>query len=567
MRLVSLELIGFRHFGDGSTILFDPNLTVLVGLNGSGKSSVLDAVSCALDGQALGEGGADDKWELRLTVEHRGKRDVVRASAQGGKVVRELRDSVAKALPKGADGSTVEELRAFVGAGGARLKKAELQVRARELVNGLADADLQLTWVPLPTEFARVLPRVTRSDAESITDVQKSVDGVLAREFRVFLAKNAKGWAELNARFEQRARKALQDVNDAVDAQCSDIADRLDVAAAINLSRPRIDAEVTVQRDGVARPVTQLSLGQRRRLALAVADGLTERLGKDGAEVLLYDEPDTHLDYAAQVRQLGVLRDQATKRGVQLVIATHSPRIINDTDVAGLVHLRLDDAGSVTPCNLRDAVGDHSADILRDLDESLSNVRLLHDQLVVVCEGESEEAALPILYQRHHGVSLASDGVALVSRSGSGDAPRMAGVLSQIRGSGVILLLDADQRSSRRDGRTTDAEDVEHLFLGQVELEDCFSDADWTSVLNALLDEVGLETRFAPADIMRWRVETNGRGDLKGLSKVMDRELNGAGFRERKGTIARLIAEKSDPTTWHRSLVDALDQIRELARG
>ncbi len=62
MRLVSLELIGFRHFGDGSTILFDPNLTVLVGLNGSGKSSVLDAVSCALDGQALGEGGADDKW-------------------------------------------------------------------------------------------------------------------------------------------------------------------------------------------------------------------------------------------------------------------------------------------------------------------------------------------------------------------------------------------------------------------------------------------------------------------------------------------------------------------------
>lgn len=567
MRLLSLELIGFRHFGDGATVAFDPDLTVLVGLNGSGKSSVLDALSCVLDGQASAEVGVNDQWQLRLTVEHRGKRDVVRASAQGGKVVRELRDSVAKALPKGVEGSTVEELRSFVGSDGGRLKKAELQVRARELVNGLADADLQLTWVSLPTEFARLLPRVTRSDAESITDVQKSVDGVLAREIQAFLAKNAKGWAELNARFEKRARKALQDVNVAVCAQCSDIADRLDVAAAINLTRPRIDAEVTVQRDGVAQPVTHLSLGQRRRLALAVADGLTERLGKDGAEVLLYDEPDTHLDYAAQVRQLDVLREQATKRGVQLVIATHSPRIINGTDVAGLVHLRLDDAGSVTPCNLRDAMGDHSADILRDLDESLSNVRLLHDQLVVVCEGESEEVALPILYQRRHGASLSSDGVALVSRSGSGDAPRMAGVLSQIRGGSVVLLLDADQRPDRRDGRTTIAEDVEHLFLGDVELEDCFSDADWTSSLNALLEDAEILHQFAPTHIAQWRAEKNGRGDPKGLSKVMDRELNGAGFRERKGTLARMIAEKSDPDTWHHSLVDALDKIRELARA
>lgn len=567
MKLVSLELIGFRHFGDGATIAFDPDMTVLVGLNGSGKSSVLDALSCVLDGQALGEGSANDKWELRLTVEQRGKRDVVRASAQGGKVVRELRDSVAKALPKGVGGSTVEELREFVGAEGPRLKKSDLQVRAREVVNGLTEVDLQLTWVPLPTDFAGLLPRVTRSDAESITDVQKSVDGVLAREIQAFLAKNAKGWADLNARFEKRARRALQDVNVAVDAQCSDIADRLNVAAAINLSRPKIDAEVTVQRDGVARPVTQLSLGQRRRLALAVADGLTERLGKDGAEVLLYDEPDTHLDYAAQVRQLGVLREQATKRGVQLVIATHSPRIINDTDVMGLVHLRMDEAGSVTPYNLRDAIGDGSADVLRDLDESLSNVRLLHDQLVVVCEGESEEAALPILYQRRHGASLSSDGVALVSRSGSGDAPRMAGVLAEIRGGSVVLLLDADQRSGRGDSRLTDAEHVEHFFLGEVELEDCFSDTDWTGVLNTLLEKAGLEDRFTPANIVRWRAETNGRGDPKGLSKVMDRELNGVSLRERKGTLARMIAEESDPSTWHDSLVEALDKIRELARA
>ena len=66
MRLVKLELAGFKSFAKKTTLLFDAPITAVVGPNGSGKSNVAEACRWVLGEQSMkslrGKRGEDLIW-------------------------------------------------------------------------------------------------------------------------------------------------------------------------------------------------------------------------------------------------------------------------------------------------------------------------------------------------------------------------------------------------------------------------------------------------------------------------------------------------------------------------
>ncbi|MFE9744134.1 thiol reductant ABC exporter subunit CydD [Saccharothrix saharensis] len=93
------------------------------------------------------------------------------------------------------------------------------------------------------------------------------------------------------------------------------------VADELELTTGRVDHDVlaSVAADHlVARPIAELSTGERQRVAVARA--LTRV--RDGAKVLLLDEPTAHLDRATAAKVMAAVH-RAADEGAAVVLATH----------------------------------------------------------------------------------------------------------------------------------------------------------------------------------------------------------------------------------------------------
>ncbi|MGW4115020.1 thiol reductant ABC exporter subunit CydD [Actinosynnema sp. NPDC004786] len=113
------------------------------------------------------------------------------------------------------------------------------------------------------------------------------------------------------------------------------------VADELELTTGRVDHDVLASVAAehlVARPIAELSTGERQRVAVARA--LTRV--RDGATVLLLDEPTAHLDRATAAKVMAAVR-QAAAGGAAVVLATH--RLVGQADAEDAAPAR--DAGVV----------------------------------------------------------------------------------------------------------------------------------------------------------------------------------------------------------------------------
>lgn len=242
--------------------------------------------------------------------------------------------------------------------------------------------------------------------------------------------------------------------------------------------------------------------GTKKKLWMGLLEW--ERKTHEQAEAVtvlrVYDEPDVNLDYQAEQKLFSDILDTAgnSNSRVQTVVCTHAITLINQASPEAINHIH------VCENNVREirfAKTDGSADVqnlLSGIGQSMgmSNISLFYDRAFLVVEGESEENALPILYQNLYNRTLAQDGIVLVNLHTNGAWKAMLKFLHQNRADMTILLLDQDSTVANGIGIITRDDLVDIGFpeafletnchyIGNKEFEDAFETKDILSVLNA----------------------------------------------------------------------------------
>ncbi len=163
--------------------------------------------------------------------------------------------------------------------------------------------------------------------------------------------------------------------------------------------------------------------------------------------IVIYDEPDTHLDYGHQRKIMQLIREQSALPHVSVIVATHSMNLIDGVDIADVVHLRLAEGRTLIErlgANTHDAIDGHLGRITAAV--GLRNSVLLHERCFLAVEGDTEQRVMPMLFRLSEGQSLQSAGIALWACFNNEGALHLARYLVE-HGRSVMLMVDADSRT------------------------------------------------------------------------------------------------------------------------
>ncbi|MFB6819670.1 ATP-dependent endonuclease [Streptomyces sp. NPDC056347] len=365
-------------------------------------------------------------------------------------------------------------------------------------------------WRPLPKPLEERLPRLLSfggrhesPDAAVHTALNSSYKTHLEDETLQGRVREIE--EEINQRLEKEADSLCRHIR----RHCGEYVN-VNVKPMVSFSGGFKGAPLHVSRaDGEPVDLTRAGQGSTRRIALAVWEWTSDLLenaelaasGEPAATrptqtIVVYDEPDTHLDYRHQRTVMDIVRKQCALPHVNVMVATHSMNLIDGVDIADVVHLGLGPGGRTVVERLKDDQHDgidfHLGQIAASL--GLRNSVLLHERCFLAVEGDTEQKSLPLLFRLAQNMSLQAAGIALWGCENNEGALHLASYLAKHQRT-VMLMVDADSRTNKlfKDERLRRAglnleEQVSYVGEadGYNELEELFSNEQWTTAANTL---------------------------------------------------------------------------------
>lgn len=365
-------------------------------------------------------------------------------------------------------------------------------------------------WQPLPKELEARLPRLLPFGGKDESP-DDAVRTALSSCYETHLEDET-----LQGQVRQIEAEITQRLEKEADSLCQHIRRHCDEFVGVQV-RPEVSfkggfkkAPLEVSRaDGEPVDLTRSGQGSTRRIALAVwewtsnllADAELAAAGEPDAEeptqtIVVYDEPDTHLDYRHQRTVMDIIRKQCALPHVSVMVATHSMNLIDGVDIADVVHLKLNDRGRTVVERLaddhHDGIDFHLGQIAAAL--GLRNSVLLHERCFLAVEGETEQQSIPLLFRLSQNMSLQAAGVALWACDNNEGALHLARYLVKHQRT-VMLMIDADSRNNKllKDERLRRAGldlDTQVSYVGEAqgrnELEELFTDEQWATAANKL---------------------------------------------------------------------------------
>lgn len=322
MKIRRLSVAGLRGF-DQATFEFDPHFTLLVGVNGVGKSSVLEALRVSLS-RVLPKFTASRSTPLAFAAE-----DIRQVSAA-------LTVDLDLEFPEGQRNLLLHKPRErFVPGEEGSVRNATLDTPEREELSpphwpkadpsGNQPIAIYFgTRRSHPTDEQIKIGRSRGGQAAAFADALSDVRPLHLRDMASWmLAQEALAEELPRARFHLEALKS---------AAARFLPTCTGLRATNGADKPRL----LISKDGIELDVRYLSEGERGVLVLAL--DLARRLSqanpvlddpvRDGVGVVLIDEIDMHMHPLWQRQIVPLLTE--TFRGCQFIATTHSPQVIGE---------------------------------------------------------------------------------------------------------------------------------------------------------------------------------------------------------------------------------------------
>ncbi len=375
MKAISLELVHFRSARQ-LTIDLEPGLNVLVGVNGAGKSTVLDGLAIMLSWAAA-----------RLRSPHSSGRRIVEMDIHNEKAFAWLELTCTTASDR--DETVFWRLT-------QTRKGRNPELDPQDPLHGMTSLTALNEWASSTREqigrsneqvnlplFAyypvnrSVLDIPLRIRKPHTFNLLEAYDGALTTgaNFRSFFE-----WYRNREDLEnERFRESPQVVGEATSASFTEDSQLCAVRRAIRTFLPEI-SEISVKRSPLRMEVTknggkyrvdQLSDGEKCLFAmvgdlarrLAIANPSREN-SLEGEGVVLIDELDLHLHPAWQ--RMVAPRLIETFPNCQFVVSTHSPQVFGEVDAGCIRRLTVDPVRGLVTTTPRQAFGLDSSEILEE---------------------------------------------------------------------------------------------------------------------------------------------------------------------------------------------------------
>ncbi len=457
LRVGSLRVRGFRALKD-LCIDLDPRLTVMIGENNTGKTSLLEALETAF---GLRRGAEDD---LHLDRDDRREAafivDLTLVPEDGQAFSDDLRVVLGNAIQRGPEDRECVAIR-FKGEPAADRTALTL---SRVFLQGWSGCKVdasEATELPQPPVDRRVMDLLVFSLLDASRDLvaqlrdRRSAWGRLVADMDIDEQTGRdieRALADLSNRIIggssvlDRLRTDLRRLEGALGPSVADVALAPLPHRVEELARA-IDVLVTAP-DSAPIPMRLQGMGSRSLAALMIFQAFIDlRVGVDlplrPHALNAFEEPEAHLHPQAQRAVLSLLELVPG----QNIVSTHSPYVVSGADIGSIRVLRREGPSTIVKQSTRAFDAEDLVKVQRLLQQE--NGEILFARVVVFSEGASEKAALPILLKAEWpDRALEGMGISLVGVSGMGHAKSIVPSLEDL-GISWLLFADGDQQGER----------------------------------------------------------------------------------------------------------------------
>ena len=481
MSLKSAKLCNFRKH-ENSKITFESDLTVIVGENDTGKSTLINAMQIAMRNDKVDVSDFLDRDKpIEIEIEVGGKFYIVNAEIVDSRLQQTRSLAIlakeASEIKTGIDTLDEERVRSISRMLGIRVAaNSKMDTLKNNIITELSDRNRYINGKfiikseSLPEEKSYFL------NGLQFENVDRFVSETFFKSRQKELWNTPIGDVTLSEFIQNRlldykkeAEKSIYEagINDILRQFVPNLT-HIEINPVFENKDLNVNTTVSiVTSDGERQNVSRFGDGTKRRLTIA----LLQNKAREESESALYflDEPDTHLHVKAQNELLDAL-DSIAKSGSQIVVTTHSPFIMNSVDTRQVrVFSKKDNVVRVRDNIAFETVRDEE---FRRL--GIENLHLFFSRKFVIVEGETEMAFLPIVYRRFYGRPISRDFVKIIKRSGISDVPRFAEALALcVLPDDIFIITDNDALPETQE--LIDALKTPNIYtVGKKEFEDAF---------------------------------------------------------------------------------------------